>query len=163
MSIFKKACEFVIRMEGGYVNNPLDPGKATRWGISQNSYPQLDIENLTQAEAINIYHKDYWKKLNLDALPSRLALVLFDSGINCGTKRAGIWLQIAINKLTGYRLRLDGQVGLKTLQALQLCEMWEVMCLILSFRLKHYAKQKGEFLKGWIIRIAQLLEEIAKE
>ena len=57
---FDKAFEFTIGVEGGYVNDPSDPGGETKFGVSKKSYPNLDIKNLTITQAKEIYYKDYW-------------------------------------------------------------------------------------------------------
>ena len=48
--------------EGGYVNDPTDPGGETNYGISKRAYPKIDIKALTKHEAVKIYYKDYWVK-----------------------------------------------------------------------------------------------------
>ena len=89
---FLKAMEFVFSWEGGYVDDPADPGGRTRWGISQRAYPDLDIANLTKDQARAIYKKDYWDKVGGDTLPAPLALVAFNAAVNCGVGRAKRWL-----------------------------------------------------------------------
>ena len=55
MAEFKLAIPRVITNEGGYVNDPDDPGGETKYGISKRSYPALDIKNLTVEQATAIY------------------------------------------------------------------------------------------------------------
>ncbi|MBI5843910.1 MAG: hypothetical protein HZB23_04475 [Deltaproteobacteria bacterium] len=45
--------------EGGYVNDPADPGGETRFGISRRAYPNEDIKALTRERAAEIYYRDY--------------------------------------------------------------------------------------------------------
>ena len=85
---FNRAFTFVVGEEGGYVNNPADPGGETKFGISKRAYPDLDIANLTLEQAKAIYHKDYWDTLALDMRPYGAALCLFDCGVNQGVARA---------------------------------------------------------------------------
>ena len=49
----------LIEREGGYVNDPDDPGGETKFGISKRAYPHLDIKNLTEEHAADIYYNDY--------------------------------------------------------------------------------------------------------
>ena len=64
------ACiEVVLKSEGGYVNDPHDPGGETNFGISKRAYPSVDIKHLTKEGAIAIYKKDYWDKIKGDDLP----------------------------------------------------------------------------------------------
>lgn len=84
MSFFPAAFQIVVGIEAGYVNDPDDPGGETKYGISKRSYPNLDIAQLTLDQAQVIYRRDYWDKLNLDALSWELALVEFDAAVNQG-------------------------------------------------------------------------------
>lgn len=79
-SIFDQAVAFVLaeKIEGGYVNDPRDPGGETKFGISKRSYPREDIKALTRDRAITIYKRDYWDKPGCDKLPPKLAVALFD-------------------------------------------------------------------------------------
>ena len=60
---FDRIIEFTLQEEGGYVNNPADPGGMTKYGISKRSYPNLDIANLTIDQAKAIYERDFWNQL----------------------------------------------------------------------------------------------------
>lgn len=84
MSGFDDAFDAVVGVEGGYVNNPADPGGETKYGISKRSYPTLDIANLTLDDAKAIYKRDYWDPLNLDNELYPIALLLFDAAVNQG-------------------------------------------------------------------------------
>ena len=79
---FDRALQFVLAHEGGYVNDPADPGGETNMGISKRKYPQLNIRDLTVAEASDIYRHDYWHAFGCDKLPPTLALVHFDTNVN---------------------------------------------------------------------------------
>lgn len=85
---FEKAFNFVIEWEGGYVNDPNDPGGETKYGISSRSYPQLDIKNLTLYDAKGIYYRDYWVKSGCDELTPPLDIIIFDTSVNMGVSRA---------------------------------------------------------------------------
>lgn len=85
---FEKAFEIIVGLEGGYVNDPNDPGKETKFGISKRSYPDLDIKNLTLDRAREIYLQDYWKKAGCDALPFQYGCLVFDCAVNQGVSVA---------------------------------------------------------------------------
>lgn len=99
---YKTAIEFVLKWEvgnkpnGGYTNDPNDPGGETKWGVAKRYHPKEDIKNLTLERAMQIYREEYWdvyKKNNLDldtSLPE-LAVAVFDSGVNCGVGRSFTW------------------------------------------------------------------------
>ncbi len=81
---FEKAIEFVLSWEGGYVNDPRDPGGETNYGISKRSFPSLDIKNLTRDQAKQIYFEKYWLKADCDQLAWPINLVVLDTAVNCG-------------------------------------------------------------------------------
>lgn len=89
---FKLALEFVLKWEGHYSCDPQDPGGETKFGISKRAYPDIDIKSLTKEEAAKIYEKDYWNVMNCDNLEKDLAIVVFDSSVNCGVGRTKSWL-----------------------------------------------------------------------
>lgn len=84
--------EWGNRKDGGYTNDSVDPGGETKWGISKKSYPDIDIKSLTKEEALIIYEKDYWLKIGADKMEKKLAIVCFDSAVNCGVGRTRSWL-----------------------------------------------------------------------
>jgi lysozyme family protein len=98
-------------VEGGYVNDPLDPGGETHWGISKRSYPELDIRNLRKEDAVVIYRRDFWVPLCCQDLPPALAIVLFDSAVNQGHQPAIEMLQAAL------KVKVDGLMGPVTVTA----------------------------------------------
>jgi lysozyme family protein len=105
------AIVFVLRMEGGLTEDPSDPGGLTKYGISQKSYPNLDIRNLTEDQARDIYRRDFWNQCRCDELPSALAIGLFDAAVNMGINKAKRILQISLD------IPADGIIGDKTIAA----------------------------------------------
>lgn len=86
---FQSAFDMVIGTEGGYVNDPADPGGETRFGISKRAYPDLDIASLTLEQAKDIYLRDYWGPAGCAAqMNDAMALLIFDCAVNQGVKRA---------------------------------------------------------------------------
>jgi len=82
--LINKAIAFIIKNnEGGYVNDPNDPGGETKYGISKRAYPTLDIKNLTLDKAVQIYRRDYLSKLPVILNPQLFYQVL-DMAINAG-------------------------------------------------------------------------------
>ena len=78
MSKFDEIIEGVLKHEGGYVNDPTDLGGETNFGITKRFYPDVDIKNLTEEGAKEIYKKDYWDKNKVDDLPDDLKHIYFD-------------------------------------------------------------------------------------
>lgn len=86
---FDRAFEIVIGHEGGYVNDPQDPGGETKFGISKRAYPTLDIKSLTIEQAKGLYYEDYWLKAGCDHfVDDVMAMLMFDCAVNQGVERA---------------------------------------------------------------------------
>ena len=75
---FDQAFETLIGHEGGYVNDPRDPGGETKYGITKRQYPGEDIPNMTLVRAKDIYQRDYWWKAGCDLVPDEVKFDLFD-------------------------------------------------------------------------------------
>ena len=83
--MFDKCMETVFAHEGGYANDPNDPGGETKYGISKRSYPELNIRELTREHAKEIYREDFWYPLRLYMLDNaNICLEIFDFGVNSG-------------------------------------------------------------------------------
>jgi lysozyme family protein len=109
MAEFRPALEKTLRWEGG---ETVDTGGYTKWGISQKAYPSLDIKNMTHEQAVGIYRRDYWNKIQGDLIISQaVANVIFDWAVNAGTGAATKQIQ----KILG--LKQDGGFGPVTLAA----------------------------------------------
>lgn len=91
---FRFAIAFTLPLEGGYVSDDAGHG-ATNWGINATSHPGLDIQALTEDDAVAIYRSEYWTALHLDLLPIAVAVAVFDSAVNQGPPTAIRLLQIA--------------------------------------------------------------------
>jgi lysozyme family protein len=142
------ACAGLVieRIEGGYVNDPNDPGGETNFGISKRAYPNVDIAGLTEGAALQIYYDDYWVKSGCSALPRGLDLWVFDGAINHGVSEAVKLLQGAL------KVGVDGVIGPQTEAAAQ---AWAEPELYLLARLKHYQSLPGwsEDQNGWTLRL----------
>lgn len=91
--LFKKALTFVLIREGGYVNDPNDPGGATNKGITQRTYNAYrtrkkqatqDVKNITDTEVREIYYNNYWLAAGCHKMTSKFAVVCFDTAVNMG-------------------------------------------------------------------------------
>ena len=161
MADFRLAIPRLLKREGGYVNNPKDYGGETKYGISKRSYPELDIANLTEADAIAIYKRDYWDKMRLDEIKEQvIADELFDTGVNAGWSRAVKFLQEGLNLLTGSTLVVDGLMGAITLKTVNDYRYTGALMTILNgFQFEHYRKivekdpSQRQFLRSWLSRV----------
>lgn len=154
---FKKVVwPVILGHEGGYVNDPRDPGGETKYGISKRSYPDVDIKNLTVEQAIGIYYRDYWLKSHCDEMPHNIASAVIDSSINSGRKRAAVWLQQSVEHV---ELADDGVIGPITLKAVQDAPDAAVAARMYGHRLMMLTKLStwNTYGKGWAKRIAEQL------
>lgn len=112
MSDFDKAFELVVGVEGGYVNDPNDPGGETIYGITRRDHPDLWVGGPpTLAQAKGRYMRDYWAPLSCGDMPWPLGALVFDAAVNQGVKKAAVTLQKAL------RVKQDGRIGPVTLAA----------------------------------------------
>lgn len=164
MTAFDKAFDYTMEWEGGskMTNDPDDPGGVTKYGISKRSHPDVDIENLTEEGAKTLYALGYWGGINGNLLAEkseRLAIKVFDAGVNIGTVRAVRFLQEVLNSMDGVdpRLTEDGRLGSATLKALDQVDEYSVLELY-ALRLEKYyiGLDKPKFLKGWLRRARAL-------
>jgi len=113
---FENAVSIVMKIEGGFVNDSKDPGGATKWGISQKSFPNIDIANLTDEQARSLYFTHYWVPAKCALMPERLRLIYFDMCVLHGINAATTTLQKALNN-AGQHVLVDGVIGSETLNA----------------------------------------------
>lgn len=139
MADIKPALARVLKSEGGWVNDPDDPGRETYCGVSRRYHPAWSgwviidewkakpgfPETLKSDHALELavetFYRAIWKRLSCDAIESQsIAEELFDAAVNPGEKLAAAFLQNALNALNKNRklwpdLPVDGEVGPKTL------------------------------------------------
>ena len=102
--LFKKALAFVLKWEGGFVDDPDDKGGATNKGITQNTYnaylkqkglPQKSVNNITQSEVEAIYYSRYWIAAKCNTMTKQFAVLAFDTAVNMGVGRVSQFLKAA--------------------------------------------------------------------
>ena len=150
---FDEIIEVVLEHEGGYVNDPKDPGGETNYGISKRAYPNEDIKNLTEEGAKDIYRRDYWERYRCAELPESLRHIYFDMCVNMVAGRATKIMQETANA-KGANLKIDGGMGPMTIGAMKKVELERVR----AYRVKYYAtliERKPDLAKfyfGWFKR-----------
>lgn len=152
-SPFDEAFEATIGHEGGYVNDPRDPGGETKFGISKQAYPGEDIPNMTLERAKELYRRDYWDKARCAEFPAHVALQLFDAAVNHGVTAAVKILQGAVG------VARDGKIGPRTIHASRVAREEAFHALFNATRLEFYTGLRGwdAFGRGWARRIAENL------
>ena len=126
-SVQQIAAEIVAR-EGGYVNDPSDPGGATKYGVTigtmrrlgmdltgDGSVTEADVRQLTRAGAVAIFIEHYWKRPHIAELPGPLQPSVFDMYVNSGSNAVKI-LQRLLNGMA-HDLVVDGVIGPLTIRA----------------------------------------------
>lgn len=143
---------WILAAEGGYVNDPRDPGGETKFGISKRSYPMLDIPNLTEDDAAKIYARDYWKSAACEEYRPAIALAVFDSAVNQGVKAAVSLIQAAAGA------RIDGIPGVRTIEAINAEDDRRLLLRFIKRRWDRYQDTGGAgvFLRGWTRRLFDL-------
>lgn len=149
----------LIGHEGGYTNDPNDPGGETNWGISKRSYPNLDIKNLTREQAKTIYKTDFWDKIDAKDLPISVAFQLFDFAVNSGIETAIRYFQRALGVADdGYWGPISQGMASRTNEP-------DMIMRLNAERLDFMTKLKNwpNAGKGWTRRIAQNLRYGAED
>jgi lysozyme family protein len=152
---FNTAFERVIGHEGGYVNDPRDPGGETKFGISRRSYPMEDIAALTLERAKGIYARDFWGPAGCDAVPDGARFALFDLAVNSGVRTAVKLLQHAVGETE------DGVLGPRTITAATSMPPARLVARLCAARLKLMTDLQtfDTFGRGWTRRVLSILQE----
>lgn len=152
---FESLVSELLANEGGYVNDPNDPGGETKYGISKRSYPQLDIKSLTKDEAIAIYYSDWWMRYGYDRIKDdELAGELLDLAPNMGASQAHKLLQRAVSKTKWTQLKDDGVLGPLTIQAVNTHpNIWWLTDRFRLEAIKFYSGlNKSKYMASWVRR-----------
>jgi lysozyme family protein len=152
MSSFDDAFAALIGNEGGYVNNPADPGGETMYGITarvarSQGYTGA-MRDLPIDTAKSIAKQSYWDPLHLDEFDPRVAFQMFDANYNGG--QVVRWAQQASGAA------VDGKLGPNTITAIKGAEPRAFMMRFLAYRMKYLGSLKTwpTFGRGWSSRIA---------
>lgn len=156
---FLKMINRILSSEGGYVNNPSDPGGETKWGIAKRSYPNVNIKDLTRDGAIEIYHRDFWPLVGGGTVAPALAFQVLDGAVNHGSGNAVRMLQRAAGVAD------DGHLGPVSLAAVFAMPVNDAIMAFNAERLSFYTKLSTftTFGKGWVNRIAENLRYAVKD
>lgn len=180
---FDDAMNFTLRWEGGYTDDPDDPGGKTKYGITESTLRIVkrrgvisaqNVKELTREDAKRIYKHLYWDRLKCDYMPPYTALLVFDTAVNQGLFFGALHLQSALNDLHRYsdapvyRLKKDGIIGKKTLSVANDVDSSSVevkrllIKLYCTYRTLRYLQlitrnsRLKKFAKGWFLRTADL-------
>ncbi len=153
---FAKCLAYVLQEEGGYVNNPRDPGGATNKGVTQAVYDAYRVKHgkakqpvikIASDEVSEIYRAEYWNAVKGDSLPAGVDYATFDLAVNSGVGRAARFLQAAAS------VTQDGQIGPKTIAAIKYPKaVTEALCDKRESFLRSL-DTFPTFGRGWIARV----------
>lgn len=157
---FEQCLALLLKHEGGYVNNPKDPGGRTNLGVTQRVYEayvghpvdEATMRALTPDVVAPIYKRDYWDACRCDDLPDGVDYAVFDLAVNSGTRRAAKMLQ----KSAG--VPDDGSIGPATLKAVAECNARDLAADICENRLAFLQGLPtwATFGNGWGRRVAEV-------
>lgn len=128
MKSVRQLAEEIVAREGGFVNDPDDPGGATNFGVTIHTMRRLgldldgsggidmaDVRALTRARAVEIFIEQYYHRPGIARLPEVLRASVFDMQVNAGANAVRI-LQRLLREM-GHAVDVDGVIGPQTLAA----------------------------------------------
>jgi lysozyme family protein len=167
MATFDLFLPMLLGFEGGYVNDPDDPGGETNKGITMAVFRECshkllgidptseNLKTLTDTQAGIIYKSRYWDPMQGDAINlQHLANIVCDFYINAGT-HATTLLQHTLNRM-GANLVVDGKIGTASIQFLNTVDQTDVYRQYKQGRINYYqglAQRYPRFLQGWLNRV----------
>lgn len=180
----QQLAEEIVGREGGYVNDPSDPGGATNWGVTIGTMKTLgidltgdgrvtaaDVRALPKARAIEIYLDHYFHGPKIDRLPEALQATVFDMYVNAGANAIKLLQRLLTAR--GFPCAVDGQIGPQVIYAAQaafdhapgdLADAYAVMRRDYYYRLadsrpasRKYARRKDGGKGGWITRAEEFM------
>jgi len=159
-SNWQKSFELMLKSEGGYVNNPADPGGMTNLGVTKATWEnwvgrasdEAEMRSLTPEKVEPLYKKKYWDAVRGDELPAGISYLLFDFAVNAGVGRSIKTLQSAIGVTS------DGGFGPMTMAAVQAIDPKELIERFSQAKEDFYRSLQtfATFGRGWLNRVADV-------
>ncbi len=152
---FKECLDLVLKSEGGWVNNPNDPGGETNLGVTKRvweeyvGHPVTTMKSLTPADVTPLYEQKYWRPCYGEVLPRGLDFVVFSMGVNAGPGRSVKLLQQSIGCVP------DGVIGPTTRGLISDSNSATLIAKFSESRREYYKSLKTFpiFGKGWLNRV----------
>ena len=184
MHSVESIAEAIVRREGGYVNDPDDPGGATNHGVTIHTMRALgldldgdgdidpvDVRALPRKKAVEIYVEHYFRRPKLHLLPAALQASVFDMQVNAGSNAVKILQRLMAT--FGSRVRDDGVIGPATIRAVtramsmapdHLVDAYGIERRNYYYRLadrraasRKYARRRDGGKGGWITRAEEFI------
>jgi len=167
--LFERALAHVLEMEGGYTDDPYDPGGPTNYGITLKTFAawkgieitsrtreslKAELKHVPEAAVRDIYAARYWQLARCDDLPPALAVFHFDAAVNHGVTGAARLLQQAAGT------DVDGEIGPLTLAAVARSAIDGVLDDYAEVRRRRYRSLPHfwRFGRGWLVRVDKTLK-----
>lgn len=163
---FNQAFSATMRREGGYKLHTVegDRGGMTYAGVARKFHPSwpgwrfIDDGATPPTELVReFYRREFWNRLNCDAMPERIAASVFDFGVNAGVRTAAKLAQAVAG------VEADGVIGQKTIAALASMGPERFEAAYAIAKMKRYAeivnrdRSQSKFLLGWLNRTLDAL------
>ena len=161
MSNFNESLQYVLKKEGGYVNDPNDKGGETYKGVARNIWPQwngwkfVDAKDWDKADSRieSFYKENFWDKCKLDLVEdNEIATSLFDFAVNAGVKTSIMLAQKAVG------VDSDGIIGEKTISAINECDSSDFLAAFALVKIARYISickknpSQKKYFFGWVCR-----------
>lgn len=185
MPTVRQIAEEIVAREGGFVNDPDDPGGATNFGVTIHTMRRLgldldrdgdvdvaDVRSLTRDRATEIFIEHYYNRPRIDQLPEPLRASVFDMQVNSGANAVRI-LQRLLRDVLGTEIAVDGAIGPQTIAATEaalaqapdhLVDAYGIARRNFYYRLadlrpasRKYARRRDGGKGGWIVRAEEFI------
>ena len=182
----RQIAEEIVAREGGFVDDPDDPGGATNHGVTIHTLRRLgidvnrdtridlaDVKALTRGQAVEIYLEHYYTRPGIAALPEALQASVFDMYVNAGGNAVKI-LQRLLTDM-GFPCDPDGAIGPQTIRAAQMAHEAAPSHLVDAYGIarrnyyyrlgdlrpasRKYARSRDGGKGGWIVRAEEFVSE----
>lgn len=165
---FEHALSHVLAMEGGFTDDPYDPGGPTNKGITLSTFARhigktltpanrdrltSDLQAISDRDVREIYLSRYWRPSRAHEMPNGVDLMHFDASVNHGLTGAARLLQAAL------RVEVDGEIGPITLAAIRRAEPAALIRRYAELRADRYRSLDHfwRFGRGWLRRVDSTL------
>jgi lysozyme family protein len=186
MKSVKAIASEIVAREGGFVNDPSDPGGATKHGVTIHTMRRLgldldrdgdvdvaDVRRVTPRRAREIFLKHYYQRPRIDALPAALQASVFDMYVNAGANAVKILQRLLCDM--GQRVSVDGAIGPQTIEATEIADAMSPGHLADAYGIarrnyyyaladarpasRKYARRQDGGKGGWITRAEEFISQ----
>ena len=157
---FDNVLALVLKDEGGFSNDPRDPGGMTNLGVTKRVWEafvghevdETAMRALTPAAVAPLYRRNYWNRVHGDELPAGVDYAVMDFAVNSGTSRAARTLQQACG------VEDDGAIGAQTMQAVNAADPITLIDAVCDQRLAFLQALPSfaTFGRGWTARVQRV-------